>query len=323
MKRIILAGTLLLMTVASCSKDDEYDDPISSLNLVSPELTAYVNNTDQSTSPLTGFLDIYPCTKGTSVYFGNYIDEKLTVFNAFYPIENGEIYSGYYRKLLLPEDTYNLVYWGTPVSNDDTYDSPSIKNPEITLGADLSTLYLELRKNQKDDTYNPTFDLIYAVKEKNLASDDLSTSLDRAVAGLKVIVKTADDSQLSSNISTMEVHINNIAEKLNFYTAQPENKTKTVKFALNKSADGKQMTNGTVMLFPSDENPLLELNITLSDGSVHSVSKKLNTTLTANNRLTLTIIIGDTVGEDRSEKGYFTVRNWIENSETIEFPTIP
>lgn len=170
---------------------------------------------------------------------------------------------------------------------------------------------------------NPTFDLVYAVKEKNLASDDLSTSLDRAVAGLKVIVKTANDSQLSSNISTMEVRINNIAEKLNFYTAQPENKTKTVKFALNKSADGKQMTNGTVMLFPSDENPLLELNITLSDGSVHSVSKKLNTTLTANNRLILTIIIGDTVGEDSSEKGYFTVRNWIENSETIEFPTIP
>lgn len=120
----------------------------------------------------------------------------------------------------------------------------------------------------------------------------------------------------------MEVRINGIAEKLNFYTAEPENKTKTVKFELKRSADNKQMTTGTVMLFPSTENPLLELFITLSDGSTHSVSKNLSSTLSANNRLTLNIIVGDIFGGG-SESGYFTVQNWIESTETIEFPVIP
>lgn len=322
MKRIILAGSLLLMTIVSCSKDDDYENQMPSSKLVSPELTAYVANTDQTISPMTGFLEIYPCTKNTSIYYGNYVENKLTVFNAFYPVEDGELYSGYYRKLSLPADTYNLVYWGTPVTGDQIYDAPAIKNPEIRMNADLSQLYLELRKNSDDDTYKPAFDLVYALREKNLANEDLSTSLNRVVAGLKVIVKTANDSPFSANISKMEVRINGIAEKLNFYTAEPENKTKTVKFELNRSADNKQMTNGTVMVFPSADNPLLELYITLSDGSVHSVSKNLSTTLSANNRLTLNIIVGNIFGGG-SESGYFTVQKWIESSETIEFPIIP
>ena len=107
---------------------------------------------------------------------------------------------------------------------------------------------MELRKNSDDDTYKPVFDLVYALREKNLANEDLSTSLDRVVAGLKVIVKTSNGSPFSANISKMEVRINGIAEKLNFYTAEPKSKTKTVKFELKRSADNKQMTTGTVML---------------------------------------------------------------------------
>lgn len=323
MNRIILVGSIILMGLFSCSKEDDLDQQITPQKLVSPDLTAYVANTDQTTSPMTGFLEIYPCTEGTSIYFGNYVEDKKTAFNAFYPIENGEIYAGYYRKLSVPENIYNLVYWGTPVNNNDPiYESPAIKNPEIRIDTDLSKLYLELRKNSDDDTYKPVFDLVYALREKNLANEDLSTSLDRVVAGLKVIVKTSNGTPFSANISKMEVRINGIAEKLNFYTAEPENKTKTVKFELKRSADNKQMTTGTVMLFPSTENPLLELFITLSDGSTHSVSKNLSSTLSANNRLTLNIIVGDIFGGG-SESGYFTVQNWIESTDTIEFPVIP
>ena len=323
MNRIILVGSIILMGLFSCSKEDDLDQQITPQKLVSPDLTAYVANTDQTTSPMTGFLEIYPCREGTSIYFGNYVEDKKTAFNAFYPIENGEIYAGYYRKLSVPENIYNLVYWGTPVNNNDPiYESPAIKNPEIRIDTDLSKLYLELRKNSDDDTYKPVFDLVYALREKNLANEDLSTSLDRVVAGLKVIVKTSNGSPFSANISKMEVRINGIAEKLNFYTAEPENKTKTVKFELKRSADNKQMTTGTVMLFPSTENPLLELFITLSDGSTHSVSKNLSSTLSANNRLTLNIIVGDIFGGG-SESGYFTVQNWIESTEIIEFPVIP
>ena len=291
MNRIILVGSIILMGLFSCSKEDDLDQQITPQKLVSPDLTAYVANTDQTTSPMTGFLEIYPCTEGTSIYFGNYVEDKKTAFNAFYPIENGEIYAGYYRKLSVPENIYNLVYWGTPVNNNDPiYESPAIKNPEIRIDTDLSKLYLELRKNSDDDTYKPVFDLVYALREKNLANEDLSTSLDRVVAGLKVIVKTSNGSPFSANISKMEVRINGIAEKLNFYT--------------------------------STENPLLELFITLSDGSTHSVSKNLSSTLSANNRLTLNIIVGDIFGGG-SESGYFTVQNWIESTETIEFPVIP
>lgn len=126
---------------------DDLDLQITPQKLVFPDLTAYVANTDQTTSPMTGFLEIYPCTEGTSIYFGNYVEDKKTAFNAFYPIENGEIYAGYYRKLSVPENIYNLVYWGTPVNNNDPiYESPARKNPEIRIDTDLSKLYLELRK---------------------------------------------------------------------------------------------------------------------------------------------------------------------------------
>ena len=60
---------------------------------------------------------------------------------------------------------------------------------------------MELRKNSDDDTYRPVFDLVYALREKNLANEDLSTSLDRVVAGLKVIVKTSNGTPFSANIS--------------------------------------------------------------------------------------------------------------------------
>ena len=54
----------------------------------------------------------------------------------------------------------------------------------------------------------------------------------------------------SPMITNIQARIGGIAEKMNFYTAETENKTKTVKFNLERSTDGTIMSNATVMLFP-------------------------------------------------------------------------
>ena len=96
--------------------------------------------------------------------------------------------------------------------------------------------------------------------------------------------------------------------------------TKTIKFDLKRSEDGTEMSNATVMVFPSSETPPLELLITLKDGSVHKLSRNLNSTLSANTRLTLNIVIGDILSGGST--GDFTIENWNEVSETIEFPMV-
>ncbi len=321
MKKMMWGVLSLFLLTVSCSKDNTeiITDP-STPKLVTPQLRAFVDSPLDPQIPMTGILEVFPCKTGTSIYFGNYINNKLTVFNGFYPIEDGHIYEGFNRLLSLPEQTYNMVYWGTPVYEDPIYSSPSIVTPGLTIGADLSSLYLTLRKNIEEDTYNPVYDLVYAVEETDITYEDLSASLKRVVAGLKVSVTTDDSSAFSPNITNMEIRIGSIAEKLNYYTAEPENKTKTVKFELVRSEDGKQMTNGTVMLFPSANNPKLELRITLKDGTVRILTKNINTTLSADTRLTLNIVLGDIIIGEGS--GNFTIEGWNETSETIEFPIV-
>ena len=108
-----------------------------------------------------------------------------------------------------------------------------------------------------------------------------------------------------------------ITESLNAYTAEPENKTKTVKFDLVRAEDGTSMSNATVMLFPSADMPSLDLIITTQDGKEHKLTKQLQTTLEANTRLTLNIVLGKILPEGNT--GNFTIQNWKEASETIYF----
>ena len=166
----------------------------------------------------------------------------------------------------------------------------------------------------------PVYDLVYAVKPAHIGSEDLQTSLTRVGSGLKVILRQEDNSVFSSNITSVMAYINNIAEKMNFYTAEAENMTKTVKFELSRSTDATIMSNATVMLFPSAPNPTLELVITLADGTEHKLSKQISSTLSANTRLTLNIVIGKILPE--GNPGDFTIENWNEESETIEFPIV-
>ncbi len=322
MKKCMWGILPLLLLAISCSKDDDKkintdNTPTATAPLVTPRVAVYVDDPEGNQIDMTGILEIFPCIGNTSFYFGNYINKKLSSFNGFYPLENGEILEQYYRQLSLPEGEYNMVYWGTPVYDEPEYSHPAIITPGVSIGSDMSSLYLQLRANN-DSTYAPVYDIVHAVKEADITYEDLSVALTRVVAGVKVSVTMNDSSTFSPNIASMEVRIGSIAEKMNYYTAQAENKTKTVKFGLVRSDDGKTMSNATVMLFPSAANPLFELRITMQDGSLHKLSQNLGSTLSANTRLTLNIVMGDIIVGETS--GHFTIEEWEEDSETIEFP---
>ena len=213
-----------------------------------------------------------------------------------------------------------MIYWGTPKYEEPIYSNPAVKDPQLTLGDDLSQQYFGLRQNLPDTTYYPVFDLVYAVKPANIGTEELNAAMKRKVAGLKVIVKDKNNGILSSSISGMKVNIGGIAEKLNLYTAEPVNQTKTVTFPLVLSTDGTQMSNATVMLFPSATSPLFQLIITLKNGTVKTFKQTLSAPLKANTRFTLTLTLGDIFSEE--ETGNFTIDNWQEESETIEVPSL-
>ena len=318
MKKLMIVMLGLLTLVSACSDNDDEGSYGVTSGLITPKIRARVTD-PLNQNPFTGILEVYPCKDETSIYYGNYINGKLTVFNGYYVISEGDVYGDNNRELHLPIGEYNMVYWGTPKYDEPIYNSPAITHPGLTNGADLAKLYFSLRPNT-DGTYMPVYDLVHAIKPALIGTEDLTASLTRVTAGLKVILKQEDNSAFSSSITSVNVHIGNIAEKMNFYTAEAENMTKTVKFELSRSEDATIMSNPTVMLFPSAPNPLLELFITLADGSVHTLSKSLTSTLSPNTRLTLNIVVGKIL--PGGDPGNFTIESWNEESETIEFPVV-
>lgn len=329
MKKFIFLTTMAAAILAGCSSDNPML-PIDGGNgnngggdingLVSPRVRATVNTPDNPQSPMTGVLEVYPCQPGTSIYFGNYVEDVLTPFPGMYTLKDGNTFGEPNRAISLPVGTYNMVYWGTPKYEEPTYSNPVVMEPQLTIGGDLAQQYFSMRQNIPDTTYYPVYDLVYAVKPANIGTEELSAAMKRQVAGLKVVVKDKNNGVLSSSIKTMEVHVGGIAEKLNMYTAEPVNQTKTVAFPLVLSTDGTQMSNATVMLFPSATSPLFQLIITLKNGTVKTFKQALSSPLKINTRLTLTLTLGDIFTEE--ENGNFTIDNWQEESETIEVPSL-
>lgn len=320
MKKLFILTLLAVPFFASCSDDDNCpttDDGGNSSDLVTPDLDIRLASTQD---PMTGALEAYPCKDGTSIYFGNYIRNKLTPFPGYYKLQDGEIYGKSNRLVTLPIGIYNMIYWGTAKPERPIYSDPAVKDPQITVGGDLSQQYFSLYKTAGDTLYNPTFDLVYAVKSIDIGVEELSASMKRVVSGLQVTVKNADNSKLSSSISNMQIRIGSIAEKLNVYTAEPVNQTCTVEFPLTLSADSTQMSNASVMLFPSGPSPLFTLVINLKNGDVKTFRQTLNAPLKANNHLALTLTLGDIFTTPGSSS--FQVENWQEEHETIDVPTL-
>ena len=318
MKKLVVFAVLAAI-VASCA-DDNPPQIEKSSELVSPRLLMDVS-TESGQSPLTGILTIMPCKAGTSIYYGNYINRKLTPFYGYYQVKDGAFYNdGVNRELSLPAGLYNMIYWGTPKYEEPIYAHPLMRDPVYILGEDMSRQHFSLFKMEADTTYYPVFDLVHAVQPANIGSEDLKASLKRVVTGLKVIIKDKNNGILSSSIDSMVVRITNIAGELNFYTAAPQGSPRTVAFPLVRSVDGTQMSNATVMLFPSFGKPEFQMSIILKNGNVKSFKQTLNGPLEANSKLTLTLTLGDIFSEESS--GEFTLDNWNEESQTIDVPSL-
>lgn len=179
MKKIFLLALSSLIFAVSCSKDDGQgdggDDNQPAVTLITPDVSVRIAD-PLSSNPFTGALEIYPCDEASSIYYGNYVNGKLTVFNGFYLIENGDVYGEYNRALHLPAGVYNMVYWGTPQSDEPTHNKPQIVTPGVSAGSDLSKLYFSLR-SVGTDVYSPVYDLVHAVKSAHIGTDPLQTSL--------------------------------------------------------------------------------------------------------------------------------------------------
>ena len=323
MKKLVVLGmgVCVALAFASCKSSDDNPPQIEkSSELVSPRLLMDVS-TESGQSPLTGILTIMPCKAGTSIYYGNYINRKLTPFYGYYQVKDGAFYNdGVNRELSLPAGLYNMIYWGTPKYEEPIYAHPLMRDPVYILGEDMSRQHFSLFKMEADTTYYPVFDLVHAVQPANIGSEDLKASLKRVVTGLKVIIKDKNNGILSSSIDSMVVRITNIAGELNFYTAAPQGSPRTVAFPLVRSVDGTQMSNATVMLFPSFGKPEFQMSIILKNGNVKSFKQTLNGPLEANSKLTLTLTLGDIFSEESS--GEFTLDNWNEESQTIDVPSL-
>ena len=224
------------------------------------------------------------------------------------------------RELYLPVGNYEMVYWGTPKYEEPIYAYPAVREPAYSIGGDMAQQDFTLLKMSDSDAYYPTYDLVFACHSVNVGTEDLDAALKRVVAGLKIILKDKDGQVLSTEITNVEVRVTNIYEKLNAYTAEPHGNPCTVAFPLVRSTDGLQMSNGIVMMFPSVGIPELQLNISLADGQVKHINQQLKQPLEANNKLTLTISIGDIFEEETS--GSVTVDEWNENHEEIDVPVL-
>lgn len=318
MKKLLFLATLALLAVG-CD-DDSASNGGENTELIAPAL--YMNVvTGDGDKPFTGVLSIAPCTEETSIYYGNYVNSKLSPFYGYYFVQNGELYaSDSNRELYLPLGNYEMLYWGTPKYEEPIYAYPAVREPTYNIGGDLAQQDFSLLKMSDTDAYYPTYDLVFACHRVTVGAEDLDAALKRVVAGLKVVLKDKDNQVLSTEITNVEVRVTNIYEKLNAYTAEPHGDPCTVSFPLVRSADGLQMSNGIVMLFPSAGIPELQLNISLADGQVKHISQQLKQPLEANNKLTLTISIGDIFEEEGS--GSITVDEWNENHEEIDVPVL-
>lgn len=318
MNKSILTMLAIAILLGGCSKDDDDKAPGSGEKLISPEME---NMAVSSTAGFTGALMVYPCLPDTSFYYGNYnAKDELGPFNAYYTVGRGSIASSLIP-VRLPVGDYNFLYWGVMKNSqaDSTYDAVAINEPGLRKGANLADLYYSLQKESySDTTYLPVYDYVHAIQTLHVGTDKMEAMLSRAVAGLKVTIVNHDGSMLDSSISSSRILVSDIAGRLNYYTAEPSDFSKTVAFPLTVSADSLSMSaNSTVMLFPSGNTPRLTIVIYLKNGQVKTFDKTLDNPLVAGNRLTLDVSLGDLYVEEGSSNG-FEVKGWNEKTEAID-----
>lgn len=166
----------------------------------------------------------------------------------------------------------------------------------------------------------PVYDYLHAVNPIKVGTDKMQATMKHATAGLKITLTNKDGNKMDASIASARILVGNIASRLDYYTAEASDFTKTVAFPLTMSTDSMSMSaNSTVMVFPSSDNPPLTIMLTLKNGLVKRFRKPLDNALIAGNRLTLNITLGELYSEETSSDG-FEVENWTESTETIDFP---
>lgn len=311
---------LLTIIFISCI-DDEHYTPVDPKvkDLVTPEVKARMAS---GSTAFTGLLEVYPCLQNTSTYYGNYRSGRLMVFNGTYVISDGEVKPDIGLPIILPVGTYNMLYWGKAQSSEPTYDNVASSGAPLSIGRDLAQQYIGLWKPSFDTLYYPIYDYVYAVNPVEIGNEHLSASLQRKVAGVKIVLTNKDGKPFDDDIiEDVTVHIGGISEKMNFYTAEPVNPTKTVGINLTLSSDKMQYSNATAMLLPSSESPLLQIFITLKNGAVKIYKQNLSKAFIANEKLTLSLSLNEIFSEESSSGG-FDVDKWDESHETIDLPPI-
>lgn len=318
MNRIIfplLAGTVLLL--AGCKKDNGSGSGTDPDQLITPRLVAAEHET-----PFTGALEVFPCKHGTTIYFGNYFNDRLSFFNALYTIFEGNVYSTP-RPITLPIGEYNLIYWGVSQLQEPTYISGAIHSPGIGLNNDLSRENYSLREYPgADTTYYPVYDFVFAKQEVDIGAESISVSLQRVVAGLTVLLQKDDHTELDPEIASIDVLIGNIAEELDFATGEPQNQTKTVRFPITIDDNNMSAVNPIALVFPSAPNPPLTIVLKLKDGTIRTFRTVLNNELKANTKLTVTVNMGEILDSETTAGG-FEVNKWEEKSETVNAEPVP
>lgn len=304
----LLTGAALLL--AGCKKTNY--TRIDPDQLVTPRFAV-----TEETTPYTGSLEVYPCQPGTAIYYGNYYNDKLYAANALYTISQGEIQNPL-RPVILPVGKYSLIYWGVSKAQEPTYTNGGVREPSLTLNGDLNQQGYSLNKYPAatDTTYYPAYDFVFANQLVDIGTQSISVSLKRVVSGLTVILQKEDGSKLDAEISSINVLIGNIAQKLNLVTGEPENQTKTVRFPITVADDSLTASNPVVLVFPSAPNPPLTIVLTLKNGTVRTFRTQLDNTLTANTKLTVKVNMGE-IFSSETEAGGFRVSQWEERSETV------
>lgn len=282
--------------------------------MVSPKL--YATN---SSEPFTGVLEVYPCEAGTSTYFGNFFNNEKMVFNAYYQIRDGSIYSSA-RPVLLPVGSYTLLYWGVPeAAAGQNYPMKGVTEPALQIGGDLSRQYLSLRKYPLagSNTYMPVFDCVYCLRTVDVGAESIAVPMKRVVAGLTVVLKDKDGGSIDSEIANITATIEPVASRLNFYTAEPEDISKAVQFDLNIGSDHASATNPMALVFPSGPDPVLTVTLTLHNGQTKTSRMTLENTLDANTKLTVEVNMGEIYSSETGGSG-FEVDHWNEKVEKID-----
>lgn len=120
----------------------------------------------------------------------------------------------------------------------------------------------------------------------------------------------------SDAIDSMWIYISNIHSNLNYFSARPEGTFKTISFGLKPSTNRTEFNNNFVSVFPSQPNPMFQIFVQLSNGTIKHYQQKLTTQLNAGTRTTVNLSM-DGVLLEEGDTGEFQIDKWKEQHDSI------